>query len=75
MPPELFSLYLIVLNELKDEGNQAALLVTDDLNMRQWAENIYNNEWPKSSLGYTVKSRAQARIVLHRIRHGPVEGS
>lgn len=73
--PELFALYIIVLSEMREEGNEAALAIPEDMNMQDWAENIYNNEWPKHSLAHTIKSRAQARIVINRIKHGPVQGS
>lgn len=75
LSPELFALYIIVLSEMREEGNKAALAVPNDMNMRNWAENIYNNEWPKHSLAHTIKSRAQARITIHRIKYGPVQGS
>lgn len=68
-------MYIIVLSEMRDEGNEAALAVPADMSMRKWAENIYNNAWPVNSLAHTIKSRAQARIVINRIKYGPVQRS
>ena len=68
--------YLSALRSLIEEGNEAAIVAYDTMkngnaNVVNWVMNIHNNTWGTNSLGSTLK----AKVVLKRIKDGPVDPS